>query len=62
MQSTITEAECERRCCLGKRQHPNRRKAKEHAQHLRSLTKLNYNFYRCEYCGWFHVGHTGNRK
>lgn len=45
-----------RNSCLGKKQHQNRKSAREHAERL-SKRGIIYDVYKCGFCGWFHVGH-----
>jgi len=46
------------RQCKGKRRFTSRAKARYVAKRMTKRKKTPFNAYRCEVCGYYHVGHT----
>ena len=51
-----------RASCEGKIRHPSPKEARQHAYRLRAETGTkNYGFYKCQFCGGWHVGRRDNK-
>lgn len=53
----------QRNQCQGKRRHPTQKAAERDAEEYFIARDERMSAYRCEYCGYFHIGHvrTGRR-
>lgn len=51
------------RMCTGKVQHPDKQAADDVMWALvhRGASRSRLNTYRCDHCGFYHVGHVGRR-